>query len=150
MRTLLATFVLFALGAATAGAAGGTASVLASTSKRGAPVALTFHLSYPMPCGNPGQWLTVQLPSTMKLPPSIAPHTVHVNGTAAKTVTLHGSTVKISIAKKQWLTCDVRGMGKLSVVIAAGAGLANPSSPGIYGFPIAIGRVVGIPKLQVT
>ena len=28
---------------------------------------------------------------------------VRVNGTAAKTVTLHGSTVSIAIAKKQWL-----------------------------------------------
>jgi hypothetical protein len=150
MRLLLATLVVFALGAAAAGAAGNTASVAASTSTHGAPVALTFSLTYPMQCGNPGRTLTVQLPANMKLPPVIAPQTVRVNGSASTSVKLHGSTVSIAIGRKQWLDCKVRGAGTLSVVIAAGAGLANPRSPGVYGFPVAIGQVRGIPKLRVT
>jgi hypothetical protein len=150
MRLLLATLVLFALGAAAAGAAGNTASVAASTSKHGAPVALTFRLLYPMQCGNPGRTLTVQLPTGMKLPPVIARQTVRVNGSAATSVTLRGSTVSIAIGKRQWLDCKLRGAGLLPVVIGAGAGLANPSSPGIYGFPVAIGTVLGIPRLRIT
>jgi hypothetical protein len=150
MRTILVSLVLLALGAAVAGAARNSASVAASTYKRGAPVALTFNLTYPMQCGNPGQNLTVRLPAGMTVPREIAPATVHVNGKVAKAVTLHGSTVSIAIAKKQWLTCDVLGMGKLSVVIAAGAGLTNPKTPGVYGFPVAIGTVLGTPKLRIT
>ena len=149
MRPLFVTLVLFALGAAAAGAAGNTASVAASTSKHGAPVALTFKLSYPMQCGNPGRTLTVQLPASMKVPPSIERQTVRVNGSAATSVKLRGSTVSIAIGSKQWLDCKVRGSGKLSVVITAGAGLANPSSPGVYGFPVAIDRILGNPKLRL-
>jgi len=150
MRTLLVGLAVFTFGAVAAGAAGNTASVSASTSKAGAPVALTFSLTYPMPCGNPGQSLTVRFPSSMTFPREIAPESVRVNGHRAKTVTLKGSTVSIPIARKQWLNCGLRGMGKLSIVIAPGAGLANPKRPGVYGFPIAIGHLRGIPKLRIT
>jgi hypothetical protein len=44
----------------------------------------------------------------------------------------------------------VLGIGKLSVVIGTRAGLANPKAAGVYGFPIAIGRVLGTPKLRIN
>jgi hypothetical protein len=152
MRAILLSLAVLALGASTASAAmpPNSASVSASTSKRGAPVALTIDLNYAMPCGNPGQTLTVQLPASMKVPPEIAPAAVRVNGVVPTTITTRGSTLRIAIATKQWIRCDVLGMGRLSVVIGAGAGLANPSSPGIYSFPVAIGRVLGAPRLRVV
>ena len=152
MKAIVFGVALFALGAASATAAvpGNSASVVASTYKAGSPVALTFNLSYPMQCGNPGETLVVRLPAGMKVPASIGAAAVRVNGGTARSVTTHGSTVAIGIAKKQWITCDLLGMGKLSVVIGARAGLANPAAKGVYGFQVAIGPVRGTPKLRIS
>jgi hypothetical protein len=154
MKTLAAVLVTaFVTIAAAQGAALPTrgASVSASTYKAGAkPVALTFKLDYEMPCGNPGQTLAVQLPSNMGVPASISPGSVLVNGKTAKSVSRHGSTLSIAIAEKHWLRCNVLGFGSLSVVIGAKAGLANPRTPGVYGFRIAVGTVHGTPKLRIS
>jgi hypothetical protein len=152
MRAIVATFALLLLGAgaSVAAAGGSSASVTASTSKPGAPVELTFNLNYPMECGNPGRTLTVRLPAGMRAPDRISPGAVRVNGTKPKTVETHGSMVSIPIAQKQWLTCKLLGMGKLSVVIGTSAGLANPKAAGVYGFPIAIGAIRGTPTLRIT
>jgi hypothetical protein len=152
MRRLAVTLVVFALGAAVAGAAvpGNSASITASTSKRGAPVGLTFTFRYPMPCGNPGTRLVVRMPAGMTLPHSIAAGTVFVDGQVARPVSLEGSIVTIPIAKKQWLSCNLLGMDSLTVQIGTAAGLANPKRTGVYGFPIVIGTIHGTPKLRIT
>ena len=136
--------------AAQAGVAPNTASVSASSYSKGAPVALTFTLKYKMPCGSPGETMTVLMPSGMKVPRTIAARAVKVNGARASSVATHGSTVSIALAKKQWLTCNVLGMGDLSVVLGPKARLANPTTPGIYSFRLAIGSVKGTPQLRIT
>ena len=103
-----------------------------------------------MPCGNPGQTLTVRLPSNMGVPASISPGAVLVNGKTAKSVSRHGSTLSIAIAEKNWLKCNVLGIGSISVVIGAKVGLANPRRAGVYGFRVAIGTIHGTPKLRVN
>ena len=152
MRAIVATLAVLLLGtgASVAVAARSSASVVASTYKPGAPVELTFNMSYPMQCGNPGRMLTVRLPAQMRTPARINPVTVRVNGAIPKTVKTNGSTVSIPIEQKQWITCDVLGMGKLSVVIGTAAGLSNPKTAGVYGFPIAIGAIRGTPMLRIT
>ena len=152
MRAIVATLAVLALGATAtvATAAPSSASVAASTYKPGAPVELTFNLNYPMQCGNPGRTLTVRLPAGMRAPARINPVAVRVNGAIPKSVTTNGSTVSIPIAEKQWLSCNLLGMGKLSVVIGTAAGLANPKSAGVYAFPIAVGAIRGTPTLRIT
>jgi hypothetical protein len=86
----------------------------------------------------------------MRAPARINPVAVRVNGAIPKSVTTNGSTVSISIAEKQWLSCNLLGMGKLSVVIGTAAGLANPKRAGVYGFPVAIGAIRGTPVLRIT
>jgi hypothetical protein len=136
--------------AAQAAAVANTASVTASTYDRGKPVALTFDLTYRMPCGAPGKTMTVLMPAGMKVPARINRRAVLVNGAPAGSVATQGSTVSISLARKQWITCNVLGPGTLSVVLGSKAGLANPGSPGIYRFPLAIGSVHGTPQLRIN
>ena len=152
MRAIVAVLAVLVLGAtvSVAAAAPSSASVAASTYKPGAPVELTFNLNYPMECGNPGRTLTVRLPAGMRAPARINPVAVRVNGAIPKTVETNGSTVSIPIGVRQWLTCKLLGMGKLSVVIGTAAGIANPKTAGVYGFPIAIGTIHGTPVLRIS
>jgi hypothetical protein len=152
VRAIVATFglCLFGATASVATAGGGHASIGASTYEPGAPVALTFRMSYPMQCADPGRTLTVRLPTAMHTPARIEATAVRVNGAVPKTVELRGSTVSIGLAEKPWISCDLVAMGNLSVVIRARAGLTNPKSLGIYSFPIAIDGIHGTPKLRIT
>jgi hypothetical protein len=43
----------------------------------------------------------------------------------------------------------VLGIGSLSVVIGAKAGLANPRIAGVYSFRVAVGTIHGTPKLRI-
>jgi hypothetical protein len=151
MKAIAATLAALACAAAAqAGVPANTASVTASSYTKGAPVALTFNLKYKMPCGSPGKTMTVLMPAGMKVPATIERHAVRVNGVPASSVATHGRSVSIGLAKKQWLTCDVLGMGTLSVVLGPKAGLANPSTPGVYGFPLAIGPIKGTPQIRIV
>ena len=152
MRAFVASIAVLVFGAAAsvAAAGGSSASVVASTYKPGAKVELTFSMKYPMQCADPGRTLTIRLPAEMRTPARINPVTVRVNGAIPKTVKTNGSAVSIQIGQKQWITCDVVGMGNLSVVIGTAAGLTNPKTAGIYGFPIAIGAIHGTPQLRIT
>jgi hypothetical protein len=142
--------LLFGAAASVAAAGGSSASVVASSYKPGAKVALTFSMKYPMQCADPGRTLVIRLPDGMSKPARINPVTVRVNGAIPKTVNTSGSAVSIQIGQKQWITCDLVGMGNLSVVIGTAAGLTNPKKTGVYGFPIAIGTIHGTPMLRIT
>jgi hypothetical protein len=151
MKAIAASLAALACAAAAqAGVPANTASVSASTYAKGKPVALTFSLKYKMPCGSPGKTMTLLMPAGMTVPARIERHAVLVNGAAASSVATHGLTVSIGLAKKQWITCDVLGMGTLSVVVGRKAGLANPVKPGVYGIRLAIGPIKGTPQLRIT
>jgi hypothetical protein len=129
-----------------------SASVLTSSTIHGAkPVALTVTLTYEMQCGNPGRTpLTLTLPAAMTVPASISTNNVLLDGKPAKSVAVHGSRLVIAIEQPHFLTCDVIGLSSLKILITKKAGLGNPKTAGIYGFPIEIGPIRGTPKLQIT
>ncbi len=150
-------FVASCLLGALAGTAQGalppsSASVAASSYAPRANPALTFKLTYEMQCGSPGAGpLVVQLPSAMSVPVSIAPSSVLVNGAPAASVKVKGSKLTVGIPQKGgFITCDVIGMGTLTVVVTRSAGLHNPKAKGIYGFRVAIGPLDVAPKYRIS
>jgi hypothetical protein len=130
-----------------------SAGVSESTSTAGArPVALTFILRYQMQCGNPGKGpVTLTLPSAMTVPAKIAKSSVLLNGKTPPSVTSRGTKIVVGIAQPSFVTCDVIGVGKLTIVLKRSAGIGNPKTKGVYTFNVQVGKFIkGQPLMRVT
>jgi hypothetical protein len=131
---LVSTVVAAVLAGAASAAAPQSATVTVSPSRAGArPAALTVRLSYEMQCGYPGPGpIVVQLPAGERVPATIAPSALLVNGKPAPGVRVAGRTVSIDLPARPAIMCDVIGPGTATVVFTRAAGLGNPAGAGSY------------------
>jgi hypothetical protein len=131
---LVSTALAALLAGATYAAAPHSATVTASPSGAGArPAALTVRLSYEMQCGYPGPGpIIVRLPAGERVPATIAPSALLVNGKPAPGVHVAGRAVSIDLPPRPAIMCDVIGPGTAKVVFTRAAGLGNPTRAGSY------------------
>ena len=96
------------------------AGVFAGTASAARPVTVTAP-AYPLVCGQATGLIAVTFPAGVRLPRTIAPAAVAVNGRAASSVKVDGRTVSVTVARKPGVTCLSIVMGKLTIAFAAGA-----------------------------
>ena len=106
------------------------------------PVAITVRARYEMQCGWPGPTIAVTFPTAERMPSSIPPQTVLVNGKKPVAVTLNGRTVLIGIARPSGVMCDVIGPGTATIVFTRAAGIGNPKARGVYSVSVQRGKLV--------
>ena len=107
MRRVLVALALLALltGAAQAATApSGTVTVTAG--------------GFPLICGQVTGLLAVTFPAAARLPRTIAPAEVTVNGRAASSVKVAKHTVSVIVPRKPGITCFAMVLGKVSIVFA--------------------------------
>jgi hypothetical protein len=103
------------------------------------PVALTVQLQLELECDQPGTTpITITLPTTEKIPNTIATAAVHVSGHQPATVTRHRHRITITPTPPTGITCHVIAPGTLTIRIDKTANLGNPNKPGTY--PVNIDR----------
>lgn len=97
---------------------------------------LTLKATFELQCGWPGPSLAVRFPAGERLPATIAPAAVLVNGIAPASVARSGDTVTLTLAQPPGPMCLVIGPGEARVVFTRGARIENPRRAGRY--PIAV------------
>jgi hypothetical protein len=131
---LVSTALAALLAGAASAAAPQSATATAAPSRAGArPAALTVRLSYQMQCGYPGPGpIVVRLPAGERVPATIVPSSLLVNGRPAPGVHVTGRAVSIELPSRPTIMCDVIGPGTATVVFTRAADLGNPARAGSY------------------
>jgi hypothetical protein len=112
-------------------------------------VKLTVVLQYEMQCGYPGfTSAQLTLPGTVRA--QIARTAVLVNGKPARAVSVRGHVVSVGMPRKPQILCDVIGPGRLTVVLTARAGVANPAKAGAYRVAVRKGSLTFSTLLAVV
>lgn len=121
-----------------------SASITLSSNRAGANgVAVTLHVTYEMQCGWPGPGpLVVTFPAAERLPATIAPAHVLLNGRAAPKVTRAGRSMSVAVPARSGMTCMVIGPGKVTIAFTHAAGLGNPRTRGVYPVSVQRGKLV--------
>ena len=141
-----ATALLFATGAVAAGA---DMSVTSSSYAAGArAVRLTVVLRYEIQCGYPGA-APVELTLPGRVPATVRTSTVLVNGKPTRSVTVHGHDLTIAMPLRPQIMCDSITMGRLTLVLTAGAGVANPAAVGSYSVRASKGSLRFAARLTI-
>ena len=73
---------------------------------------------YPLVCGQATGLVQVVFPASVRLPAAIEPSAVAVNRRAASSVSVHGRTVRVRVARKPGVTCLSVVLGKLTITFA--------------------------------
>ena len=96
------------------------------------PVALKVKFGSQLQCGHVvGPPLAITLPSAERMPRTVSPNAVLVNGKPSASVTLSGHLLTIRTARPQVL-CDVIGPGTVAIALTRTANLGNPAHAGTY------------------
>jgi hypothetical protein len=116
-----------------------SAAISLSSALAGArPVALTLTLTYEMQCGYPGPGpVTIIFPRQERLPGTIAPQQVLVDGHPARTALVSGHVVSVGLAPPPPIMCDVIGPGHLTIRFSRAARLGNPLRAGSYTLTVS-------------
>jgi hypothetical protein len=113
-----------------------TLRVAFSSRRAGArPVAVTLSLFVPLQCNSPGtETLRVRLPARERVPRTIAPSAVLVDGRPAARVRVSGRVLSIDPAPPapHHVLCDIVAVGRVEVRLTEAAGLGNPAHAGSY------------------
>jgi hypothetical protein len=118
-------------------------AVKLSTARAGAAnVRLTVQVPAALRCGRPTGTLGIGFPKTETVPAAIGTGDVTVNGRKAAKVAVAGTSMVVTAPGTKGASCFSLVLGKMTVVVAAGAGLRNPSKPGTY--------VVRVHRLSAT
>ena len=142
----LATALVFATGAV---AASGDMAVTSSSYVAGARgVRLTVVLHYEIQCGYPGA-TPVELTLPGHVPATVRTSTVLVDGKPTRSVTVHGHQLTIAMPPPREVMCDSITMGRLTLVLTAGAGVANPTAAGSYSVHASKGSLQFAARLAI-
>ena len=99
---------------------------------------MTLRFVAPLRCGRPaGAPLAVKLPLAARLPASISPNAVTVNGQPSDAVEVTGHVIGIRLSAAT-TTCYAITEGPVTVVFTRLARLANPAHAGAY--PVTLVR----------
>jgi len=111
-----------------------TLSVALSSERPSAhPVAVSVQLGYEMQCGYPGPGpVVLTFPAAEHVPARISATSVLVDGKAAPSVAVAGTSVTVGLAPPPQIMCDVIGPGRLTIRLTRSAGLGNPARSGSY------------------
>jgi len=153
--TAVAATVLCGFGGVAAAAVTSTpppsVTLVLSTNRAGArPVAITLRLRYDMQCGWPGPGpVTIQLPTTMSIPPAIPPSALLVDGKPAKHVGHSGHRVVLGLPPRPQILCDAIAPGTLTITFTRAADLGNPTTPGTCRLHVTIGSLTLLATLTI-
>lgn len=142
----LAATLVFATGAV---AASGDMSATSSSYAAGARgVRLTVVLRYEIQCGYPGA-TPVELTLPGRVPAKVRTSTVLVNGKPTRSVTVHAHELTIAMPQRPKIMCDSITLGRLTLVLTAGAGVANPTAAGSYSVRASKGSLRFAARLAI-
>jgi hypothetical protein len=97
------------------------------------PAVLTLRLHYEMLCAQPGSGpVTVSFPLALRIPATIPPAAVLVDGAAPPSVHTDGHVVTIGLAPNAKVICQSFVPGTLRIVFTRSARLGNPARSGAY------------------
>jgi hypothetical protein len=111
------------------------------------PVELVFRLRGKLVCGSPAS-IAVGLPSAVRVPLTLRPSDVLVDGTPAWSATLSGRVVSIR-ARPTARLCGALGPGAITVAFTEGARLGNPDASGNYRVWMRAGRLSAATALVI-
>lgn len=142
----MATALVFATGAAASSADMSVTSSSYAAGARG--VRLTVVLRYEIQCGYPGA-APVVLTLPGRIPAKVRAATVLVDGKPTRSVTVHGHELTIAMPPRPAIMCDSITMGRLTLVLTAGAGVANPAAAGSYSVHASKGSLRFAARLAI-
>ena len=130
----------------------GTATARAVPTRAGArPALLTVTLRLELQCGQPGLLpITVVLPAAERVPRSISPDDVVVNGRAVRSLSLIGHVVVLTLPRTSGINCYAIAPGLLTVQFLRRAGLGNPTEPATYRISIRRGSTSAVARLIIV
>jgi hypothetical protein len=112
------------------------------------PVQLVFRLRGRLSCSSPNISLSVGLSGGVRVPATLSPHDVLVNGVAARTATVKGHVVALT-TRPRVKVCGPFVGDAITVAFTDGAQLGNPGVPGGYEVWMHAGRLAGTATLLV-
>jgi hypothetical protein len=117
-----------------------TLTVKLSSSRAGAKdVTLTLSYMTALRCGHPSTGVTVDLPAAAGVAAKIAGSAVHMNGRPVSAVVVRKHSLAVSPPRVSGVTCDSIVNGTVTLVLGAGAEIANPAHAGTYQVSVASG-----------
>lgn len=128
--------------AAPPGAEGsGWAGATLSSAHAGArPVALVVSLHTELQCGKlRGGSLALTFPAAARLPRTVAPSAISVQGVRPSSVRLANRTLSITMPRPVGMTCMVIGPGIAKILVTRAAQLGNPAAAGAYTLSVRSG-----------
>jgi len=114
------------------------------------PAVLTLRLHYEMLCAQPGRGpVTVSFPLALRIPATISPAAVLVDGAAPPSVHAAGHVVTIGLAPIPKVICQSFVPGTLRIVFTRSARLGNPMRSGAYVVHAHVGTHAFAPTLRI-
>jgi hypothetical protein len=155
-RLLVATGLVGAIAAPAAAAppivgSGDSAVAVASPATRAArPAALKLVLRYEMLCAQPGRGpVLVTLPAAFRVPATIKPAAVLVNGKAAPSLRVHRHVVSVGLPLNSNVICRSFVPGILWIGFTRSARLGNPARAGTYAIHATVGSHSLVARLAI-
>ena len=112
------------------------------------PVQLVFRLRGKLSCTSPTVSVEVGLSSGVRMPVTLPPRDVLVNGVTARTATVTGHVVALT-TRPRAKACGPFAGDAITVAFTDGARLGNPKAPGTYRLWMRAGRLSGTATLLV-
>jgi hypothetical protein len=125
-----------------------TASVVPA--RAGAAATLRLTVPTVVRCGRLRTPVSVALPSVASVPGAIARTAVTIDGRAARSVQVHGHTIRIAPAVSPGAACDAVLVKPVTIRLGRTAGVRNPSSSGRYVVRVRIGLASYEAPLRIT
>lgn len=96
--------------------------------------AVTLTLTYPamLQCGRPRAAAGIHLPASVPLPSKIAASDVRMNGHLVASVVIRKHVLTVTAPRLTGMICDSITTGKVTLIVGAGARIANPARAGTY------------------
>jgi hypothetical protein len=113
-----------------------TAVHLATVGAAARNVGITISTRTALHCGRPLGTIAVTLPAAARVPQSIPPVDVRVNGKPAGAAATDGKTITVAAARPSGVMCDSIAIGAMTVAISGRAGVGSPPKPDRYTYTV--------------
>lgn len=137
--TLACLAALLAAGAAGARPADDLTIAVSSHSAGAKGVALTLSYETMLQCGRPRATASIHLPFAAAVPAKVGAADVTMNGHPVGSAVLRRHVLTVTAPKVTGMLCNSITTGKVTLVVAASAHLANPAKAGSYRVTVVSG-----------